>query len=535
LSSGAEWRYVGKPVKRKEDLRVLLATTKYIEDIQLPGLVHLGFYRSPFAHAKVRSIDVSQLREDSQTLAYVTGKDLSTETRPMPFITAPQGCLRPAIYPLATDTVRYVGEPIVAVVVSDGYSLQDSLEKVDVEFEILQPIRNIDEALSGATRLYEDWQNNVAFRSVLEYGNPAKAFGEAHFLISEKFELSRLYGAAIENRGVLAEYDAADDFLTLRSSTQWPHFVSRLLSETIGHPETKLRVIAPDVGGGFGNKQDFYREEVVVAQMAKKLRRPVKWIPSRREDMSSTVHSRDQVHHADLALSRDGRILGIRDKIYADLGAYGPMSIGPATTTFVSMTGPYEIENLRLEMECLVTSRVPIGAYRGFGQPEATFVLERLLDIAGEELRLDKAEIRRRNLVTKFPYTTATGRVLDSGNYSLMLQRGLELAGYKSHGTSANRRSTERMGVGLAFGFEGGGIGPSRIQDMVGARHKGFDSINLRITADGEVTIYTVLSPHGQGVETTFYFTADEAEEVATEMMHAVESVRRALPRGDES
>jgi carbon-monoxide dehydrogenase large subunit len=490
-------------MKRKEDLRVLLAKTEYLDDINLPGLLHLGFYRSPYAHARIRNIDTSELKQDSRVVDCITGKDISGSTNPMPFITAPTGCLKPAIYPLALGKVRFVGEPVAAAVVSDRYSLEDVLENLNADFEILPPVRSIEDAANGTTRLYEDWDSNVAYKAYLEHGEVDRAVKEAHTVISEKFEIGRQYGACMETRGVIADYDESDDVLTVRSSTQWPHFVSRLLAETINHPENKLRVIAPDVGGGFGNKQDFYREEVVVSQMAKKLRRPIKWVASRREDMSSTVHSRDQIHRARIALSREGKILGMSDEILADLGAYGPMSLGPATTTFISMTGPYDIQNLRLEMSCLVTSRVPTGAYRGFGQPEAAFVLERLLDLAAQELSIDKAEIRRRNIVRHFPYNCPTGRILDSGDYLRMLDRGLELSEYDSIKTRMKGTSGEKIGIGISFGFEGTGLGPSRIQDLAGARHKGYDSVTLRILPDGKATILTGLSPHGQGLETT--------------------------------
>ncbi len=495
-------------------------------------MVHLGFYRSPFAHARIKNVIVTQPNGEGQVLDWVTGKELMGASNPMPFISAPEGCLKPAIYPLAVGKVRYVGEPIAVVAGTGRYSVEDAIEKVDADLEILPPIKDIEDALKGSSRLYEDWGSNVAYRQTLEHGRADAAFRGAHTVISEKFEICRQYGAAMEPRGVIAEYDDSDGVLTLTSSTQWPHFVSRLLSETLNHPENKIRVVAPDVGGGFGNKQDFYPEEVVVAYMAKKLRRPVKWLPARQEDMSSTVHSRSQIHHAELALSPEGKILGLRARIVADLGAYGPMSLGAPTITFLSMTGPYDVENLSLDMQCVVTSRVPTGAYRGFGQPEAAFVLERLMDIGAEELKIDKAEIRRRNLVRKFPYETATGRVLDSGDYALMLDRGLELSGYSSLKRSARERQGKLLGVGLSFGLEGAGIGPSRLQDAIGARHKGYDSITLRITPDGKATILTGLSPHGQGIETTLSQVCADALGIKMEDIAFVRGDSRTAPYG---
>lgn len=261
-----------------------------------------------------------------------------------------------------------------------------------------------------------------------------------------------------------------------------------------------VRVIAPDVGGGFGNKQDLYREEVLVSYAAKKLARPVKWVATRSEDFISTVHSGDQIHKAEMALSRDGSILALKDHFVADVGAYGPMSLGPPYLTLLNMTGPYRIDNVDIETKCVVTNKVPIGAYRGFGQQQAAFVLERLVDEAARTLGMHPIQIRRVNAVDTFPYKTATGRVIDTGNYTSMLQKAeqtfkqfseLRLGPYYMHG------------VGVAFGFESSGIGPSFIQNSSGARHKGYETMTVRIHPDGKIEIFTALSPHGQGLETT--------------------------------
>jgi len=531
LSVSTGWRYIGRPVKRKEDLRVLLGKTQYIDDIALPGMVYLGFYRSLSAHARIKRVDLARAKDDGQILDCFAGEDLMPGLNPMPFITAPAGSLKPAIYPLASGKVRYVGEPLAAVVVLDNFYLEDAVEKVDVDLDPLPPLRSVEEAAKSSTLLYEEWDNNVAYRQSLEHGEVDEAFREAHTVVSDRFEIGRSYGAAMETRGVIADCDD-DDVLTLWTSTQWPHFVSRLLSETINHPENKIRVIAPDVGGGFGNKQDFYREEVVTAALAKRLRRPIKWVPGRREDMTSTVHSRDQIQYAEMAFSREGQILGLRTKILADLGAYGPMSLGPPTITFISMTGPYKIENVRIDLQCVVTNRVPTGAYRGFGQPESAFVLERLLDIAADELKIDKAEIRRRNLVKEFPYRCVTGRLLDSGDYVQMLDRGLELSEYRSLKSSVAGGTGRLLGVGLAFGFEGAGIGPSRIQEAVGARHKGYDSVTFGLTPDGKATIMTGLSPHGQGLETTLSQVCADMLGLDMDSVQVVRGDSRTAPYG---
>jgi carbon-monoxide dehydrogenase large subunit len=500
-----ELRYVGRGLKRREDLRVLLGETSYVDDIRLSGMYFLGVVRSPYANAKIRAVDFSRLKGDPNTVAYLDPAEIVEATGYLPLISAPEGCRPMPRKAVAERNVSFVGEPVAAVVVTDRYSLPDAVERVQVDYEPAQPVTDALKALESPThKVHPNWNDNVAFRTSVKKGDVETSFAAADVVVSGEFRITRQYGAAIEPRGVIASYERGSGTLTVWSSTQWPHFVRTLLSEVLNHPENKIRVIAPDVGGGFGNKQDIYSEEILTSYAAMKLGRPVKWVATRSEDFLSTVHSGDQLHSAELALDETGRILGIRDSILADIGAYGPMSLGPPYLTLLSMTGPYRVENIDLRLTCVVTNKVPGGAYRGFGQQQATFVLERLVDMAALRTGLDPCKLRMRNLVTEFPYNSPTGRVLDSGDYVGMLKRGSQIIDdWRSRQANAPHTTSFRTGIGFAFGFEASGIGPTSVQNAAGARHKGYETMTVRMSPTGTVDIFTALSPHGQGLVTT--------------------------------
>ena len=499
---------VGKPVKRIEDSRIILGRTSYVDDIKIPGLGYVGILRSPYSHARIKRIDVSRLENDSRVIGCVTGEDMKKSVTPMPSILLPTGSKKASVFPLAMDKVRFVGEPVVAVAVFQRYDVEDVLDNIEIEYELLPPVVEAEDAVKSDAKLYEEWGGNVAYEWRLEHGDTDQILKNAFLTISERFSINRQCAASMETRGVASTYDPVDDTLTVWSSTQWPHFLRQLLSEVMKHPENKLRVIAPDVGGGFGSKQDLYREEVIIPFMAKRFRRPLKWIASRTEDISSTTHCREQVHYAEAAFDREGTLLALRDRILADLGAFGPMSIGPPFVTLLTMTGPYKVKNIDLDIKFVVTNKVPAGAFRSFGYQESCFVFERLLDIAARRLDLDPAEIRSRNLVTEFPYQASTGVVIDSGQYLKMLENGLRQAGYSDFESMKRKLTSEkhRVGIGMAFGILGGGWGPTRIlaSALFNAKYQAFDSLTLRINHDGGVTMSTGLSPHGTGVDTAF-------------------------------
>jgi len=519
-------------MKRKEDPRVLLAETKYVDDIELPRMAHIGFVRSPYAHAKILRIDYSAIEDDPRILMLLTAQDLASCTNYMPLIQAPPGCKNPRVYPLAGSKVTYMGEAVAAVVTESRYDVPDLVEKITVEYEPLPALTEAESALDQKENLiYEFWEDNVAFKTNFEKGNVNEAFSSAFEVVDERFHITRQYGAAIEPRGVISNFERGSGRLTVISSTQWPHFLGTLLSETLKYPENLITVIAPDVGGGFGNKQDIYREEVIASVASMKLGRPVKWVATRTEDFQSTVHSGDQSHNAEIALTRNGTILGFRDRIVADIGAYGPMSLGPPLLTVISMPGPYAIPNVQIRLDCVVTNKVPLGAYRGFGQQQAAFVLERLVDEAAARLGLDPIEIRERNIITKFPYQSPTGRLIDSGNYLGMMEKGLLASSYNKL-FSDGSDGTVLRGVGVAFGFEGGGIGPSVVQTSTGARHKGYENMTLELLPDGNLAFYTSLSPHGQGLETTLSQVCADLMGVTPERVSIIHGDSKKAPYG---
>ena len=499
LLTESSWRYIGKRMKRKEDLRVLRGDTTYLDDIKPKGCVTLAIIRSQYARASFK-VDFSPVRDDPRVLLVISGEEIDKYTNTIPIISAPSGCKELPWKALAIERANFVGEPIAALVIrGDAYAANDILEKVDVSYTPEEPVIDALQSMNSNHPIYKRWGSNIIYSTEVKRGRVEAAFSSADTIVSEKFSITRQYGAAIEPRGVIAEFEKSSSQLTVYSSTQWPHFVRTLLAETLNHPENKVRVIAPDVGGGFGNKQDIYREEVLACYAAMKLGRPVKWVASRSEDFVSTVHSGDQVHFAELAVSKEGVILALRDHIIADVGSYGPMSLGPPYLTFLNMTGPYTIENVEIKLDCVATNKTPVGAYRGFGQQQAAFVVERLIDEAALRLQIDPIHIRMINVVKEFPYRTATGRVLDTGDYIAMLKKAENILDeYKRI-----RGDDQQLAAGIAFGFESSGIGPSFVQAKAGARHKGYETMTTRILPDGRVEVYTALSPHGQGLETT--------------------------------
>jgi len=501
-------KLVGSRVKAVEAKKVLLGRTKYVDDIHLPGMLYLSFVRSSNPHARIRGIDSSRATNNSDILGVTTGKDISKDIRPFPILAAPMGMRTIHELPMAVDKTRYSGEIICAIVSSGRYSAEDLTELIGVDYAPLDPVLDAEKAAVQKSLVIDEWKSNLAYSTRVEGGNIEEAISGADYVFKERFKIQRQYGSPMEPRSVLASYDESTDLLTVWSSTQWPHVVRTVLSQMLNLGEHRIRVIAPDVGGGFGNKQDVYSEEVLVAYHSLRMKRPVKWTASRSEDIVSTVHGRDQVHHLEVAVKKDGTVLGVRDRIIADLGAFHIMSLGPQLVSLGALPGPYKIKNWDIRLECYVTNKTPVGAYRGFGQSEANFVIERAMDIIARELRLDPVRIRLKNLIRpeEFPYRTPMGNVYDSGNYPECIERALSLSDFENlrHGQTSQIGSDKFIGIGLAIGFEGSGVGPSHQMGMDGFQvYSGFDSATLRIDRSGKVTVLTGLSPHGQGVETT--------------------------------
>jgi carbon-monoxide dehydrogenase large subunit len=516
--------YTGSPVPRREDPVFLLGRASYVADLRVPDMLECGFVRSVHPRARLRGVSPRPSAPKS-----FLWDDMAGEVGFVPPISRPNGSIFPRLTALAHREARFEGEPICAVVTDRSrYALSDYVESFEVDYEPLAPVLDVEHASRPDSPLvYEDLGTNTLYSSKIVHGDPEGRMGSADAVVSGRFVFPANYGAPLEPRGVLAKYDEAGGRLTVWSSTQWPHFVRTLLSEVLGIRESSIRVVAPAVGGGFGNKQDFYREEIVVSWLAAKLKRPVRWVATRSEDMWSTVQSGLQVHHAELGVSREGKMVALVDRVYGDLGSVGPMSFGPSVITQLSMTGPYHIDAVEVDLKCVATNKPPTGAYRGYGQQQAAFVLERLVDDAARRLAMHPLDLRRANTVKWFPYTTRTGRILDSGNYDGMIDACRKIV----VGSAANGGSG-RIGWGYAFGFEAGGIGPTCVQDSVGARHKGYDSVRVRVEPDGFITVFTGLSPHGQGLETTLSQVCADALGVEIERVRVLHGDTDSCPYG---
>ncbi|MGI9103551.1 MAG: xanthine dehydrogenase family protein molybdopterin-binding subunit [Terriglobales bacterium] len=497
-------RWVGQRFKRKEDPRLIQGLSHYVGDLKLPGMLHCVFVRSPHANAKVRSIDVEAARSAPGVVMVVTQAEVTT-IGCVPCAGSLPGLKIPSHYVLAKDQVRYVGEPVAAVVAESPYSARDAADLVQVEYDPLPAVVDMEMALmAGAPFVHDEFKSNLAFTHVIKNGDVGKAFKKADVTVKQRLINQRLAPVAMETRGVVAQYLPGEKQLTVWSSTQIPHLLKTQISIMLGVPETSVRVIAPEVGGGFGSKLNVYGEEGVVPWLAMKLGRPVKWIEGRRENIAATIHGRDQINDVELALKRDGTILAMRTRVHADLGAYHQL-LTPiiATLTGLMSTGCYKVPAIEFEILGVFTNKMSTDAYRGAGRPEATYLIERIMDVAARELDMDAAEIRRRNFPkpTDFPFPVATGVVYDSGNYQRSLKKALELSGYDKLRArqKAGWKQGRYFGIGLSTYVEICAMGPSAAMPA-----GGWESGTVRIEPTGKITALTGASPHGQGQETTF-------------------------------
>jgi aerobic carbon-monoxide dehydrogenase large subunit len=504
-------RHIGKPLKRKEDPRLIRGLSHYADDLRLPEMHYAAFLRSPYAHAKVRSVDVSKARTAPGVVLVLTGADLAGAIAAVP-CAAQIPDMKPAPRPvLATDRVRFAGEAVAMVVAADRYVARDALDLIEVDYEPLTPVVDPEKALAkGAAVLHEGHRDNVAYHWELEGGDVKAAFQAADKVIRQRICNQRLIPAALEPRGVVADFHPGERHLTVWSSTQIPHLLRTQLASMLGFPETLLRVITPEVGGGFGSKLNVYPEEALVAYAAMSLGKPVKWSESRRENFQTTIHGRDQIDDVEVAVKRDGTILGLRCRVIADLGAYYQL-LTPLipTLTGLMMTGCYRIPAARMEITGVFTNKMATDAYRGAGRPEATYLIERVLDLVAAELKQDPVEVRRRNFPQPkdFPFATPTGLIYDSGNYGKTLDLALDKAGYKKlRQEQARLRSKGRyLGIGLSTYVEICGMGPSSAMPA-----GGWESATVRVEPTGKVSVLTGSSPHGQGQETSFAQLAAE-------------------------
>ncbi|HEV8343195.1 MAG TPA: glyceraldehyde dehydrogenase subunit alpha [Candidatus Binatia bacterium] len=505
-------KMVGAKVKRREDPRLVRGLAHYVDDINLPNTLHVSILRSPYAHARITTLETDAALKHPGVVAVVTGPDLRDQVGLVPVASQNPSLRVPKHHVLAVEKVCYVGESVAAVVAEDRYTARDALDLIRVDYELLPAVSDAEKALaSGAPVIHSEWPDNVAFRWELKQGNLAHAFKEAHKVVRQRFVHQRLAPIAIEPRGVLARYLPGEKELTVWSSTQIPHLLKTQLSLMLNLPENRVRVIAPEVGGGFGSKLNVYREEALIGYLALKLNRPVKWIEGRRENIQTTIHGRGQIGEAEVAVKKDGTLLGLQYKVIADIGAYHQLlTPGIPPLTGLMLSGCYKIPAIGMEVTGVFTNKIATDAYRGAGRPEATYVVERMMDRVAQELGIDRVEFRKKNFPRPkdFPFKTATGLAYDSGNYQAALDKALKLAGYEKLRGEQNklRKQGRYLGIGLSTYVEICAMGPSAAMPA-----GGWEYGNVKVEPTGKVTVLTGVSPHGQGQETSFaQIVADE-------------------------
>ena len=506
-------KLVGERVRRREDPRLIQGRGTYVDDVKLVGMQHLAFKRSDVAHGRIRKVDVSAALAMDGVEAVFTGADIAELLAPMPIGTPFPS---PPHRAVATDVVRYAGEPVAVVVASNRYTARDAADAIVVDIEPLPAVVDVEKAMTGQpVVIHPDFPNNLAVPLVPSGTGVSpdgtvddtaidKAFAAAEVKISQRMMNQRLVPNAMEPRGVVAHFEPGKGTMTIWSSTQNPHILRTMIAAMTGLGQDQVRAIAPEVGGGFGAKINIYGEEYVAAVVTKRLGIPVKWIEDRSEASGATTHGRDILGYIDVAATRDGKVLGLKMRLIADIGAYNMLlTAAIPTLTMLMANGTYDIPAIRTTLTEVFTNKTPTDAYRGAGRPEATYFVERAMDMLARELKMDPAEVRRRNFIPKdrFPYATQMGAVYDSGDYGKALDAALEACNWPAlvAERDAARKEGRLVGLGLAMYVEVCGLGPSSSLPTGGWEHS-----QVTIERDGRISATTGASPHGQGNETTF-------------------------------
>jgi carbon-monoxide dehydrogenase large subunit len=532
-------KYFGASVRRKEDPRYLRGEGRYVDDIKLPGMLHAAFVRSPHGHAKVLSVKTEAARRLAGVTHVFAFADLERWMKPLPLF----GAIPPGLaarvdvtmkqvgqLAMARDRVRFVGEIVAMVLASSRALAEDGCELVEVEYEPLPVVADmIAGGEPGAQVLHPEWGDNVAVFFEAGFGDVEAAFSSADVTVSERFDIQRYVGMPIETRGVVAQWDARDGSLTTWNSTQVVHFVQQGLVSALGLPPHKIRVIAPDVGGGFGTKATGYPEDLLIPAAAITARRPVKWTEDRREHMMSAGHARHQVHEIEIAARRDGTMLGVRDRIWLDLGAYNSWGMVLPYNTVAHLLGPHRVPTLHVECRGVVTNKTPNAPYRGAGRPETVFAMDRIVDCLARELRMDPADLRRKNYLTQadmpyelgIPYRDGNPLVYDSGDFKAGLEAALSAVGYDAlRQEQASLRATGvHRGIGISGYVEGTAIGP-------------YEGATVRLDASGRAVVSTGACSQGQGHETSFAQIAADALGIPFDWVTIVGGDTAAIPFG---
>ena len=526
-------RVFGQPIKRNEDLRLLQGMGSFVDDVEAHEALHVAFFRSPLAHARIARLDVSRARAHPGVAAVYTHADLGEHDIALPLMIPHPSMPYPKTqYLLAHDEVHYVGQTIAMVVADSRYIAEDALELIEADFDHLPAVVDIEAALEdGSPQAHSELPGNVGAHFVQVVGDPDSAFAQAEITFTERYVVERSGGMAMETRGILAKYDRRTRELMVWDTTQAPLTIKGSLGSLFGIPYNKVRVVQPDMGGGFGTKVMFYPDEVLVPWAAMQLDRPVKYVEDRIEHFIGSTHERKQVHEIEVAATGDGVVLGLRDRFLHDTGAYIPYGIAIAQVASTQLPGPYRVPSFRVEFTAVYTNTVPVTPYRGCGRPHACFVIERVMDRLARDLGVDRAEIRRRNFIQpdEFPYRRgdilfADGLpvTLDSGEYEKQLGILLEAIGYEGFAEEKERARAEGrfVGIGLANYVEGTGLGP-------------YEGAHVQVEpTTGKVWVATGLVSLGQGLETTLAQIAAEELGVEASDVIVVTGDTQAMPWG---
>ncbi|GAA0920777.1 xanthine dehydrogenase family protein molybdopterin-binding subunit [Streptomyces thermoalcalitolerans] len=533
---------VGRARLRKEDARLITGQTNWTDNIGVPGLLHLAVLRSPMAHARIERIDVSPALERPGVVAAFTGRDLADDLGSLPCAwPVTEDMVLPDHPPLALDEVRHAGDPVAVVVARDRYAAADALEAIEVDYEPLPPVLDLEEALAeGAPLVHADKGTNRAYVWPLKTGEDYASVRErADVVIKRRYRQQRLIPNAMEPRAVVVAPLAASGEYTVYSATQIPHILRIMLSTVTGVPEHKLRVVAPDVGGGFGSKLQVYGEEALALAIARKLGRPVKWTESRSEGYLATHHGRGMIQDIELAATREGRLLGLKVDLLADMGAY-LMLVTPGIPILGAFMYPgiYKMDAYEFTCTGVFTTRTPTDAYRGAGRPEATYAIERIMDELAAEVGLDPVEVRRRNWIRheEFPYTTIAGLTYDSGHYEAATDKALALFGYDELRAEQRERNERgdpvRLGIGVSTYTEMCGLAPSRVLRDLRYGAGGWEAASIRMLPTGKVEVVTGTSPHGQGHVTSWSQIAADVLGVPFEDIEVLHGDTQTAPQG---
>lgn len=503
-------KFIGKRIVRNEDPQLLTGQAQFVDDVEIPGMLYAAFLRSDYAHARLMSIDVSAARQRPGVVAVFTAEDMGDDWQPGPPLVSPPPTAKDVIFnsrrqvPLVKDKVRHAGEAIAVVIAESRYIAEDAVEDILVELEPLEAVVDLEKGLGvGSPLVHDDLGSNLAAHLLQKKGDYEEAKGRADLVIKRRIVIDRGAAAAMENRGIVANWDAKSQYLTIWDTTQAPIPIRNGTAARLGLSEHQVRVIAPFIGGGFGPKMMmFYAEELVIPWASKKLVRPIKWIEDRRENFYATTQERGQIHDVEIALSRDGHILGLKDVFLHDSGAYDPYGLTIPLNTQCHAMGGYDIKNFTTEVSVVFTNKTLTTPVRGAGRPQGIFIIERLLDIASKELGIDRMEIRKRNFISPdaFPYEhkiidqAFAPLVLDTGNYLPVMEKALEMIGYEEFVKNEQprlRREGKYVGIGVVPFIESTGVGP-------------YEGARVTVEASGKISVVTGIGTQGQGHFTSF-------------------------------